>query len=223
MENKDKAGWQKEFSKVFEEGWDFVAGSYTCAKDIFYELALPYALEGGRYAVKGAEYAYDELKEVFSEDGYFANPDKFMADLKTRMEQTGIDKFGYDSASNVGDCLGVTDDGCDLGFGLGKNLPPGMQDDINEFNRKQKIWDENKTAHDNSKEMIINRANDIGEYSENVVNDVEKLFTNPKESKIGSFFIGAGDSFEDLVTGDVSGDDLIENLLDPGSWRIPGL
>ena len=54
-------------------------------------------------------------------------------------------------------------------------------------------------------------------------NDVEKLFTNPKESKIGSFFIGAGDSFEDLVTGDVSGDDLIENLLDPGSWRIPGL
>jgi hypothetical protein len=215
MENKDKAAWQEQFSAIAEAGWEFVADSYTCGEDVVFDLGLTYAVEG-------ANIAYDELKEVFGEDGYFANPDQWLANYEDKLNETGMKDFGYESAANVGDCLGITDGDCDLMFGRGKNLPPEIQNEIGNFNNKKNIWEQNKAAHDDSIKMVINRANDIGKYQKEVNNDVAKLFTSPKDSKIGSFFVGVGDSFEDLVTGGVSGDDLIDNLLDPGGWRLPG-
>lgn len=175
MQNKAKAGWQEEFSKYAEAGWEFVADSYKCGEEVVFKLGLTYMVEGGKYAVEGTNIAYDELKEVFSEDGYFANPDKFMADLKTRIQDTGIDEFGYKSAANVGDCLGITDGDCNLLFGEGKDLPPEIQNEIDNFNNKKNIWKQNKEAHDKSLGMVIDRAKDIGKYQKGVVDDVGKI------------------------------------------------
>jgi hypothetical protein len=216
MQNKDKAGWQEEFSKHAAAGWEYVADSYSCGKDVVFKLGLTYAVEG-------ANIAYDELKEVFSEDGYFANPDQWLENLDKQIRQTGMDEFGYDVGTNVGNCLGATDGDCDLMFGQGKNLPPEIQNEISDFNNRKNIWEQNKAAHDNSLDMVKDRANDIGKYQKDVIDDVGKLFTKPKDSKIGSFFVGAGNSLEDMVTGGVSGDEFVENLLDPGGWRFPGL
>lgn len=217
MENKAKAGWQEEFSGIAEAGWEFVADSYSCGKDVVFKLGLTYMVEGGNIV-------YDELKEVFSEDGYFANPDQWLENLDKQMRQTGMDKFGYEVAdvgTNVGDCLGGGK--CDLMFGQGKNLPPEIRNEIDDFTERENIWKENQNAYEDSLDMVKDRANDIGKYQKVVLDDVGKLFTKPKDSKIGSFFVGAGNSFEDMVTGGVSGDEFIENLLDPGGWRIPGL
>lgn len=217
MQNKAKAGWQEEFSKYAEAGWEFVADSYKCGEDVVFKLGLTYMVEGGNIV-------YDELKEVFSEDGYFANPDQWLENLDKQLKQTGMKDFGYEVAdvgTNVGDCLGGGK--CDLLFGQGKNLPPEIRNEIDEFTKRENIWKENQNAYEDSLDMVKDRANDIGKYHTEVVDDVGKLFTSPKDSKIGSFFVGVGDSFEDMVTGGVSGDDFVENLLDPGGWRIPGL